>query len=65
METLEEIVLKISKEMDLDSYNAEMLEHDIRNLRGEEWDEDIKNECSAQTYKAYRKLVKNAGKLYV
>ena len=63
--TPDEILLKVTKEMDLDSYNKEMLEHDVRNLRGNEWLNDVKESCSPSTYKAFRGLVKNAGSLYI
>lgn len=63
--TPDEILLKVTKEMDLCSTDMDMLEHDVRNLRGDEWLNDVKASCSPSTYKAFRGLVKNAGKLYI
>ena len=58
-------LIKVTKEMDLCSTDMDMLEHDVRNLRGDEWLNDVKESCSPSTYKAFRGLVKNAGKLFI
>lgn len=56
--TVEELVLKIAKEMELNSYDTERLVHDINNLRGSEWLEEILECCSAETFKEFSKLIK-------
>ena len=38
---IDELVDDIAKQADLDSYEADMLLHDINNLRGDEWIEII------------------------
>ena len=35
------LVLKIAKEMELSAYDTERLAHDVNNLRGGEWLEEI------------------------
>ena len=53
-----ELVLKIAKEMGLKAHEAEMLESDINNLRGDEWMEEILESCSPETFKKFFKTIK-------
>lgn len=55
---MEELILKIAKEMELDSYRAEMLIHDVNNSRGSEWLEEILECCSIETFKEFSKMIK-------
>ena len=55
---MEELVLKIAKEMELDSYSIEMLIHDVNNSRGDEWLEEILECCSTETFKEFSKIIK-------
>nr|DAN90657.1 MAG TPA: hypothetical protein [Bacteriophage sp.] len=54
---IEELVNKITKEADLDYYDANMLLHDINNLRGDEWLETIKLRCKKETIKEFEKIL--------
>lgn len=54
---MDELILKIAKEMDLPAHEVEMLKSDINNLRGYEWLEDILENCSVSTYRKFRKLI--------
>ena len=56
--TVEELVLKIAKEMDLNECGIATLTHDINNLRGSEWLEEIMECCSVETFKEFSKLIK-------
>ena len=55
---MEELVLKIAKEMELDSHGTEMLIHDVNNSRGDEWLEEILEYCSIETFKEFSKMIK-------
>ena len=52
-----ELILKISKEADLSEYDTNLLEHDINNLRGREWDSIVKKYCSKKTHNLFREIV--------
>lgn len=54
---MDNVILNVIKEMNLNEHDAYMLVHDIDNLRGSEWEEDIKNKCSKSTYKKFKKLI--------
>ena len=51
------LILKISKEANLSEYDTNLLEHDINNLRGHEWDSFIKKYCSKETHNLFREIV--------
>lgn len=55
---MENLVLKIAKEMDLKEHEVEMLKSDLSNLRGDEWIEDVFASCSSETFKEFFKVVK-------
>ena len=55
---MDKLILKIAKEMDLDSYGTEMLIHDVNNSRGNEWLEGILECCSTETFKEFSKMIK-------
>ena len=55
---MDELISKIAKEMDLNERGIEALTHDINNLRGGEWLEEILECCSAETFKEFSKLIK-------
>lgn len=55
---MNELILKIAKEMDLAKHEVEMLESDINNLRGDEWIENVFESCSPETFKEFFKVVK-------
>lgn len=55
---MEELILKIAKEMDLAAHEVEMLESDINNLRGDEWLEEVLEGCSPETFKEFFRVVK-------
>ena len=52
------LVNRIVKEADLSIEDSDMLLHDINNLRGDEWLDIVKKNCSKETYQAFRKLIK-------
>ena len=52
-----ELIFTISKEAKLSEYDTNLLEHDINNLRGQEWNAFVKKHCSQETYKLFRELV--------
>lgn len=54
---MDELFLKISDEMNLNAYETEMLIHDVHNLRGDEWIEDIKERCSRATSKRFQATI--------
>ena len=54
---MEELILKIAKEMDLMAHEVDMLESDINNLRGNEWLEEVLECCSPETFKEFFKVV--------
>lgn len=53
-----DLILKIAKELNLQSHEVEMLESDINNLRGDEWMEEILEVCSPETFREFFKIVK-------
>ena len=54
---IDELVDDIVKQDDLDSYEADMLLHDINNLRGDEWIETIEEYCEEETKNQFLKLI--------
>ncbi|MBQ0142028.1 MAG: hypothetical protein KBT06_04390 [Prevotellaceae bacterium] len=54
----DEILLKISHALDLSDYDFEMLTHDVNNLRGGEWLDQVKEIGDKELLKAYRQLIK-------
>ena len=54
---MEDLVLKIAKEMELNEYRTEMLIHDVNNQRGHEWLEEILECCSIETFKEFYKMI--------
>jgi hypothetical protein len=52
-----ELILKISKEANLSEYDMNLLQHDINNLRGQEWDAFVKKYCSKETYKTFKETI--------
>lgn len=54
---MENLVLKIAKEINLNEHETEIPLHDINNLRGYEWEEIIKNQCTKETYKEFKKTI--------
>ena len=55
---MDKLILKIAKEMELDSHGTEMLIHDVNNSRGDEWLEEILECCSIETFKEFSKMIK-------
>jgi hypothetical protein len=45
----EELIFKVARELDLSFEEKEMLLHDINNLRGNEWLEDVLENCTKNT----------------
>lgn len=54
---INELVDDIAKQADLDFYEADMLIHDINNLRGDEWIEIIEEYCEEETKNQFFELV--------
>lgn len=54
---IDELVYDIAKQADLDTYEADMLLHDINNLRGDEWIEIIEEYCEEETKNQFFELV--------
>ena len=54
---IDELVDDIAKQADLDSYESDMLLHDINNLRGDEWIEIIEEYCEEETKNQFFELI--------
>lgn len=54
---VEELVTVITKEANLNYYESDMLLHDINNLRGDEWLETAKANCSKKTIRNFKKVI--------
>lgn len=52
-----ELVTIITKEANLNYYESDMLLHDINNLRGDEWLETVKANCSKKTIREFKKVI--------
>lgn len=55
---IEETINKIVKQANLNSYEADMLLHDINNLRGNEWLDVVKKYCSKRVISTFKKIIK-------
>ena len=55
--TKRELVFIISKEANLSEYDTNLLQHDINNLRGHEWNSFVKKYCSKETHNLFREIV--------
>lgn len=55
---MDELISKIANEMELNEYEKEMFIHDVNNLRGGEWLEEILECCSIETFKEFSKMIK-------
>lgn len=58
MEQLIDIIHKISRQLQLNAIETDLLLHDINNLRGEEWLPDIEANCSQDIINSFKKLIK-------
>ncbi len=56
-ETVEDVVNELTKLLNLDANDSDMLLHDINNLRGDEWLDVIKKECSEEILKKYKMFI--------
>ena len=54
---MNDLILKIAKEMKLDAYTTDMLIHDVNNGRGHEQLEEIMECCSIETFKEFYKAI--------
>ena len=54
---IDELVDDIAKQADLDLYEADMLLHDINNLRRDEWIDIIEEYCEEETKNQFFELV--------
>ena len=55
--TREELTQIITKEMGLDYNESDMLFHDLGNLRGHEWLDDVTDRCSSNTIKEFKSFI--------
>lgn len=55
---MEQLVHKISRQLQLNEIETDLLLHDINNLRGEEWLPDIEANCSQDIINSFKKLIK-------
>lgn len=55
---IKETINKIVKQANLNSYEADMLLHDINNLRGNEWLDVVEKHCSKRVISTFKKIIK-------
>lgn len=53
----EEILFEIGKKLDLDAYDYETLTHDVNNLRGAEWLDEVASIGDKKLLKAFKKII--------
>lgn len=51
-----ELMHTIIRKLKLDSYNAEMFIHDVNNLRGDEWSEEVQSLGDEELWEQYKEL---------